>query len=53
MIVRTYPFLVNTWRSEREVGDVPGYIVDLEIPHVRRVYLQTRKGYSGEDSEGQ
>ena len=35
MIVRTYPSLVNTWRSEREVGDVPGYIVDLEVPKWR------------------
>jgi len=53
MIVRTYLSLVNTLRSEREVADVPGYIVDLKIPHVRGVHLQSRKGYSGEDSEGQ
>ena len=25
MIIGTYPSVVNTWRSEREVGDVPGY----------------------------
>ena len=53
MIVRTYPSLVNTWRSEGDVGDGPGYIVDLEIPHVRGVYLQPRKDYVREVSEGQ
>jgi hypothetical protein len=53
MTVRTYPFLVVTLRGGRKPGDIPGYIVDLEIPHIRGVYLQPRKSYSGEDTKGQ